>query len=90
MATIETRRTADGITGYRAKIRLKGFPSHRLPLGAKQMQRNGRSKQSPAYEKADILRLQKQKNIQFQILLTDISVKLKKRILSVLRTLKSY
>lgn len=27
MATIETRRTADGITGYRAKVRLKGFPS---------------------------------------------------------------
>jgi hypothetical protein len=27
MATIETRRSADGITGYRAKVRLKGFPS---------------------------------------------------------------
>jgi integrase len=27
MATIETRRTADGKTGYRAKVRLKGFPS---------------------------------------------------------------
>ena len=27
MATIETRRTADGTTGYRAKVRLKGFPS---------------------------------------------------------------
>ena len=27
MATIETRRNADGTTGYRAKVRLKGFPS---------------------------------------------------------------
>lgn len=27
MATIETRRTPDGTTGYRAKVRLKGFPS---------------------------------------------------------------
>jgi integrase len=27
MATIETRRSADGTTGYRAKVRLKGFPS---------------------------------------------------------------
>jgi integrase len=27
MATIEMRRNADGTTGYRAKIRLKGFPS---------------------------------------------------------------
>ena len=27
MATIETRRTADGTIGYRAKVRLKGFPS---------------------------------------------------------------
>ena len=27
MATIETRRSADGTTGYRAKIRLKGFPA---------------------------------------------------------------
>ena len=27
MATIETRRTADGKTGYRAKVRLRGFPS---------------------------------------------------------------
>lgn len=27
MATIETRRNADGSTGYRAKVRLKGFPS---------------------------------------------------------------
>jgi len=27
MATIETRRNADGAIGYRAKVRLKGFPS---------------------------------------------------------------
>ena len=27
MAAIETRRSADGTTGYRAKVRLKGFPS---------------------------------------------------------------
>jgi integrase len=27
MATIETRRSADGTIGYRAKVRLKGFPS---------------------------------------------------------------
>ena len=27
MATIETRLTADGTIGYRAKVRLKGFPS---------------------------------------------------------------
>ena len=27
MATIETRRSADGTTGYRAKVSLKGFPS---------------------------------------------------------------
>lgn len=27
MATIETRRTADGAIGYRSKVRLKGFPS---------------------------------------------------------------
>jgi integrase len=27
MATIETRRSADGTTGYRAKVRLRGFPS---------------------------------------------------------------
>ncbi|MBX9786802.1 MAG: site-specific integrase, partial [Alphaproteobacteria bacterium] len=27
MATIETRRNEDGTTGYRAKVRLKGFPS---------------------------------------------------------------
>ncbi len=27
MATIETRPNADGTTGYRAKVRLKGFPS---------------------------------------------------------------
>lgn len=27
MATIETRRSGDGTTGYRAKVRLKGFPS---------------------------------------------------------------
>ncbi|OJW49092.1 MAG: integrase [Alphaproteobacteria bacterium 41-28] len=27
MATIETRHSADGTTGYRAKVRLKGFPS---------------------------------------------------------------
>ncbi len=27
MATIETRRSPDGTTGYRAKVRLKGFPS---------------------------------------------------------------
>lgn len=27
MVTIETRRSAEGITGYRAKVRLKGFPS---------------------------------------------------------------
>ncbi len=27
MATIETRRNTDGTTGYRAKVRLKGFPS---------------------------------------------------------------
>jgi hypothetical protein len=27
MSTIETRRSADGITGYRAKVRLRGFPS---------------------------------------------------------------
>ena len=27
METIETRRNEDGTTGYRAKVRLKGFPS---------------------------------------------------------------
>lgn len=27
MATIETRRNEDGTIGYRAKVRLKGFPS---------------------------------------------------------------
>ncbi|EKE10221.1 MAG: hypothetical protein ACD_16C00067G0017 [uncultured bacterium] len=27
MATLETRRNTDGTTGYRAKVRLKGFPS---------------------------------------------------------------
>ncbi len=33
MATLEKRLNADGTTGYRAKVRLKGFPSESASEG---------------------------------------------------------